>query len=48
MPIDVVLGDAEEEEEAATKSTDPDKYFAKNAFRMVYQRRRHETEFKAR
>ena len=37
MPIDVVLGDAEEEEEAATKSTDPDKYFAKNAFRMVYQ-----------
>lgn len=39
MTIDVDMGEPEETEviEAATVSVDPDEFFAKNAFRIVYQ-----------
>lgn len=39
MPVDVIMGDTEEasEVEAPEASTDPDEFFAKNAFRIVYQ-----------
>ncbi len=39
MSIDVLMGEPEETEveEAAAKPVDPDEFFAKNAFRIVYQ-----------
>jgi hypothetical protein len=40
MPVEVLMGESEEagdEQAADTTSADPDEFFAKNAFRIVYQ-----------